>query len=153
MMTFCLQRDSKCEGISKFQYNRKYPFILDSALMECPRKQFHRFSIQYVSTCDKNRKERYPLFFFFWLVERVIYFIIRLSILFLLIFIYALDNPLILLFLNSCPPLVFNGLVGNVQRQRGTLGPARDSHARCVALNPSSAAYARGGLKLVTSPV
>lgn len=37
--------------------------MLDSAFMECPRKQFHRFLIQYFSTSDKNRKERTPPLF------------------------------------------------------------------------------------------
>lgn len=68
--------------------------MLDSALVELPMKQFHRFLVSTFPPVIKTEIRHPPLLG--ELVERVIYFIIHVSKLFLLIFIYALDNPFLL---------------------------------------------------------
>lgn len=69
--------------------------MLDSALGELPTKQFHKFLVSIFQPVIKTQKRHLPLLGG-WLVERVIYFIIHVSKLFLLIFICALDNPFLL---------------------------------------------------------
>lgn len=73
----------------------------------------------------KKENEKY-----FRLVERVIYFIIRSYILFLLLFIYALDNPFLLFFLYSLPLPVFSWPIRNVCRD--SRAKSRGSGARLL---------------------
>lgn len=98
---------------SKYQDSRKWWSVMDNASVVLPVKLVHSFLIQYFATCDKNRKQPKN---FFWLVERVIYFIIHTSILFLPIFIYAFDDPFFLLCLHSLPLPVSSWPVRNVCR-------------------------------------